>query len=80
MRMPLSFDQADLINKLTYFTYLKENFGFANTEAEKKFLQDLLFNQHISTLPKEFKTLKLKEAKLRITAPVVLTVKQGDIT
>lgn len=71
-------DRAETINKLTYFSYLKENFGFANIEAEKKFLVDLLFNQQLHTLPKQFKALKLAGAKLRITAPVVLTVKKTD--
>ncbi len=71
-------DKGDVINKLTYFTYIKENFGLTNTEAEKKFLNDLLFNQQLNTLPKQFRSLKLKEAKLRITAPVVLTVKKRD--
>lgn len=67
-------DKGDLINKLTYFSYIKENFGFANNDAEKKFLKDLLFNQQLTTLPQQFKTLKLKDAKLKITVPVVLTV------
>jgi ATP-binding cassette, subfamily B, bacterial HlyB/CyaB len=71
-------DKAEVLNKLTYFSYLKENFGFANKEAEKKFLKDLLFNQQIDILPKQFRTLKLSGAKLRISAPVVLTVKKGD--
>ncbi len=60
-------EKTDVINKLTYFSYLKENFGFANNEAEKKFITDLLFNQQLSTLPKQFKSLKLAGAKLRIT-------------
>jgi subfamily B ATP-binding cassette protein HlyB/CyaB len=71
-------NKGDVVNKLTYFTYLKENFGFINSEAEKKFLQDLLFNQEINTLPKQFKTLKLNEAKLRITAPVVLSINKTE--
>jgi ATP-binding cassette, subfamily B, bacterial HlyB/CyaB len=72
------FDKAEVINKLTYFSYLKENFGFANQEAEKNFLKDLLFNQEMGMIPQQFKTLKLKEAKLRITVPVVLTVHKSD--
>ncbi len=71
-------DKAEVINKLTYFSYLKENFGFADNEAEKKFLNDLLFNQQISTLPRQFKSLKLAATKLQITAPVVLTVKKTE--
>lgn len=70
-------DKGDVINKLTYFSYLKENFGFANAEAEKKFIEDLLFNQELNALPKQFKTLKVNAAKLRITSPVVLTIKKG---
>ena len=70
-------DEADIINKLTYFSYVQENFGFAGKEAEKNFLNDLLFNQNLHTLPKQFRTLKLSGAKLRITAPVVLTVRRN---
>jgi subfamily B ATP-binding cassette protein HlyB/CyaB len=72
-----SQDKADIINKLTYFSYVKENFGFANKEAEKAFLKDILFNQQLSTLPKQFRALKLSQDKLRIKAPVVLTVKKS---
>jgi ATP-binding cassette, subfamily B, bacterial HlyB/CyaB len=71
------YDKAEVLNKLTYFSYLKENFGFANAEAEKRFLRDLLFNQQIDVLPKQFRTLKLSNAKLRISAPVVLTVNKS---
>ncbi len=53
-------DKADVLNKLTYFSYLKENFGFANAEAEGRFLKDLLFNQQLNILPKQFRTLKQK--------------------
>ena len=70
-------DEGDVLNKLTYFSYIKQNFPFANMDAEKKFLIDLLFNQQINLLPKQFKTLKLKESKLRISAPVVLTIRKG---
>lgn len=68
-------DSASLFNKLTYFTYLKQNFGFKNDNTEKDFLVDLLKNQEISAIPKSFKTLKYKEDKLKIKAPVILSVK-----
>ena len=71
-------DKDDLINKLTYFSYIKENFGFADAVAEKNFLKDLLYNQQLTTIPQQFKTLKIKDAKLRITVPVVLTVHKTD--
>jgi subfamily B ATP-binding cassette protein HlyB/CyaB len=68
-------DYATLFNKLTYFTYIKENFGFKEASAEKDFLIDLLKNQDISVLPKHFKTLKYEADKIKITAPLILTVK-----
>lgn len=70
-------DEAEIVNKLTYFSYFKDNFGLANSEVEKRFLEDLLFQQQISLLPKQFRTLKAARDKLRISAPVVLTVKRG---
>ena len=69
-------DQGVVFNKLTYFTYLKQNFGFKNAEAEKDFLLDLLKNQEISAIPKHFKTLKYNQDKINITAPIVLCVKE----
>ena len=72
-------DLATLFNKLTYFSYLKENFGFVNHKAEKDFLSDLLRNQEISTIPKHFKTLKYNNEKVKIKAPLVLSVKTKEL-
>lgn len=68
-------DSATLFNKLTYFTYLKQNFGFKNSVAEKDFLLDLVKNQDISSIPKGFKTLKYNNDKIKIKAPLILTIK-----
>lgn len=68
-------DSSTLFNKLTYFTYLKQNFGFKNQTAEKDFLLDLLKNQDISSIPKSFKTLKYNNDKIKIKAPLILTIK-----
>ncbi|WP_158861510.1 ABC transporter transmembrane domain-containing protein [Lunatibacter salilacus] len=70
-------DTDTTVNKLTYFSYLKENFGFANESAEKNFLQDLLFNQDLSMLPKQFRAMKIKASKIKLKVPVVLTIKKG---
>lgn len=67
-----------IANKLTYFSYLKENFGFASAEKEKEFLIDLLYNLRIDVLPNEFRNIHLEENKLKINTPVVLSVKQKD--
>lgn len=71
-------DSATLFNKLTYFSYLKENFGFKNYDAEKNFLLDLLNNQEIGIVPKHFKTLKYNNDKVKISAPLILTVKPKE--
>ena len=71
-------DSATLFNKLTYFSYLKENFGFKNYDAEKSFLLDLLNNQEIGIVPKHFKTLKYNNDKVKISAPLILTVKPKE--
>lgn len=68
-------DSTTLFNKLTYFTYLKQNFGFKNSVAEKDFLLDLVKNQDISSIPKGFKTLKYNNDKIKIKAPLILTIK-----
>lgn len=71
-------DNATLFNKLTYFSYLKENFGLKNYDAEKNFLLDLLNNQEIGIVPKHFKTLKYNNDKVKISAPLILTVKPKE--
>ncbi|GHT08117.1 hypothetical protein FACS189426_02940 [Bacteroidia bacterium] len=67
-------DSATLFNKLSYLSYLKHNFGFKDNTAEKDFLMDLLKNQEI-TIPKSFKALKYNHDKIKIKAPLILTVK-----
>jgi subfamily B ATP-binding cassette protein HlyB/CyaB len=64
-----------LFNKLIYFKYIKESFGFKNKEAEESFLIDLLKNQEISSVPKNFKTLELEKGKIKNNSPLILTVK-----
>lgn len=64
-----------LFNKLTYFSYLKQNFGFKDFIAEKKFIKDLIYNQELSKLPKHFINLNYKKGAISIKAPLILTVK-----
>lgn len=68
-------ENGSLFNKLTYFTYLKENFGFKDHDAEKRFLEDLLLNQDIAVLPRYFRSLKYEQEKVKIEAPLILSVK-----
>lgn len=69
---------ATLFNKLTYFKYLKGNFGFRDFEAEQNFLNDLLKNQDISNVPNTFKTLELDKGKIKNSAPLILVVKPNE--
>ncbi|MEI6946346.1 ATP-binding cassette domain-containing protein [Paraflavisolibacter sp. H34] len=73
-------DPATVINKLTYFSYLKEHFGFSGPPAEKAFLEDLLYQQELGPLPAQFRALKVAGSRLQVKAPVVLTVKPPAIT
>lgn len=66
---------ATLFNKLTYFKYLKESFGFKDKHAERNFLFDLLKNQDISNVPNNFKTLELEKGKIKNNSPLILVVK-----
>jgi subfamily B ATP-binding cassette protein HlyB/CyaB len=66
---------AELFNKLTYFSYIKDNFGFKDPTAEKDFLIDLLKNQEISSVPRNFKTLKFNKDKIKNNSPLILVVK-----
>lgn len=70
---------ASLFNKLTYFKYLKESFGFKDTAAEKNFLNDLLKNQEISSVPHNFKTLELDKGKIKNNSPLVLVIKPSEV-
>jgi subfamily B ATP-binding cassette protein HlyB/CyaB len=67
-------DPAQVFNKLAYFSYIRDNFGFKNEEAEKTFLKDILFNQEL-TLPKQFRQLKFEREKIKLSAPLVLSIR-----
>lgn len=69
-----------LFNKLTYFTYLKDNFGFKDFTTEKNFLLDLLKNQEISAVPKNFKTLKFNNNAIKNSSPLILVAKEKTET
>ncbi len=69
---------ATLFNKLTYFKYLRNNFGFKDADSERNFLDDLLKNQDISTIPANFKTLELDKGKIKNNSPLILTVKNDE--
>ncbi|MBG6063524.1 ABC-type bacteriocin/lantibiotic exporter with double-glycine peptidase domain [Flavobacterium sp. CG_9.1] len=69
---------ALLFNKLTYFKYLKENFGFKDSEAERNFLKDLLKNQEISAVLNNFKILEFEKGRIKNNSPLILVVKEDE--
>jgi subfamily B ATP-binding cassette protein HlyB/CyaB len=68
-------DPVILFNKLVYFTHLRDNFGFKNSKAEKDFLEDVLYNFDMSMLPKQFRQIKYENDKVKLSAPLILSIK-----
>ncbi len=71
-------DLPSIYNKIIYFSHIKVSYGFKSFDSEKSFLSDLLFNQEISTVPKQFKSLKLKNDTVEIKAPLILSIKPNN--
>ncbi len=70
-------DVTSVYNKIIYFSHLRDNYGLKSFDSEKTFLLDLLNNQELSTIPKQFKSLKLKKDLVQIKAPLILSIKQN---
>ncbi|MGB0840040.1 MAG: ABC transporter transmembrane domain-containing protein, partial [Chitinophagales bacterium] len=75
---PSDKELITLFNKFTYFSYICENFGFKDEQAENAFLKDLIFNQDVGAVPSHFRSMKLEKAKVQIKAPILLSVKKGE--
>ena len=69
----------DLFNKISYFLYTRDEFGFKDEDAEREFLKDLLFNQDMARLPLQFALLTDRGDVVTVRAPVVLAVKKTDL-
>ena len=65
---------VEYFNKITYASYIIENFGFKDAAAEKAFYEDLLFNQELKNLPKHFQNAHLSGNQLKLKAPLLLSV------
>ncbi|SFD15437.1 ABC transporter transmembrane domain-containing protein [Algibacter pectinivorans] len=71
-------DVTTLFNKLMYFGYYQENYPFSSKKLEKRFLEDLIFDQDLLAIPEHFKTLGLEKGEIKVKAPLVLSVKAKD--
>ncbi len=65
---------VEYFNKITYASYVIENFGFKDEAAEKAFYEDLLFNQEVKNLPKHFQNASLSGNQLKLKTPLLLSV------
>ena len=71
----------NLVNKLTYFSYIQSNFDFKDNETRKRFLHDLLFNQELNQVPDHFESLNYYEnGKVKIKAPILLSISKTEQT
>jgi len=77
---PTQRELAEMFNKIVYFSYVEENYGFKNKTAAKEFLKDLIFNQELSHIPKKFQDVSFKREKVKIKAPVFLSIKKTEST
>lgn len=71
---------VEIFNKLAYFGYVDENFGFKDKTAGQNFLKDLLFHQELKHIPKHFEEIIYDKNKLRLKAPVFLSIKKTQET
>lgn len=67
-------DPMEVFNKLVYFSHIRDNYGFKNEKIEKAFLRDLLLTQELALLPKQFRQIKYENEKVKLSAPLVLSV------
>lgn len=74
--LPVDCDYTDLFNKLTYISYVQENYGFGSVTSEKEFAHDLVFNQQLAQIPKSFKNLKISKDRVKLKAPLILVVEK----
>ncbi len=73
-------EQIDWFNKLCYFNYHKENYGFRSEEDAQRFLNDVLFFQEINSIPQNFQNFVLDTRKqVVLKSPIVLSVQNGEL-
>ncbi|MEZ5039344.1 MAG: ATP-binding cassette domain-containing protein [Saprospiraceae bacterium] len=69
---------VELFNKLNYFNYIKTNYPFQSEAIENGFLEDLIHQQDLASIPLSFRSLKLIHQNLEIEAPVILSIEKTD--
>jgi len=80
---PTQLNESQLVehfNKLAYFSYVDEKFGFKDKTAGQNFLKDLLFRQELKHIPKHFEEVVFKKNKLKFKSPIFLSIKKTEQT
>lgn len=84
IQLPSNLSNSDILawaNKLTYFSHIEHNFGFASQEIGNQFLKDLLFNQDLQHIPTHFRSLLPgADNQVEIKTPILLSVKRTPVT
>jgi subfamily B ATP-binding cassette protein HlyB/CyaB len=68
---------AELYNKVAYYSYLRDNYGFKTKQSEVNFLRDLIENGDKNTIPRRFQNLKIKGDLIQIESPLILSIKKN---
>ncbi|HFA52202.1 MAG TPA: ATP-binding cassette domain-containing protein [Bacteroidetes bacterium] len=71
---------TEMFNKLNYFNYVQGNYPFLDEATENAFLTDLLHNQDMEAVPKNFRSLKAIGKQIEVQAPILLSVKKTEKT
>lgn len=71
---------VELFNKLAYFSYVDETFGFKDKTAGHNFIKDLIFHQELKHIPKHFENVVFEKNKLKFKSPIFLSIKKTEQT
>lgn len=75
---PDRFVLLEMSNKLEYFLYIEEEYGFKNETVANAFLEDLFFEQHLDNIPHNFRRRKNVSDKVEIAMPVLLSIQKTE--
>jgi len=77
---PFHNELVEIYNKILYFSYIENKFGFKDKAAGTAFLKDLIYNQELKHIPKHFEEITYENDKVNIKTPVFLSIKKTEQT
>ncbi len=75
---PDRFVLLEMSNKLEYFLYIEEKYGFKNEAVANAFLKDLFFEQQLDNIPHNFRRRKNVSDTVEIAMPVLLSIQKTE--